>query len=80
MLALDGIFVLVTQHGLEYPHFYDRLYQLITPDTFAAKHRAQFFKLADVFLSSGVISAAAPAGRFIVAHAAALPIAVSSCQ
>lgn len=53
MLALNGIFILVTQHGLEYPVFYMRLYQLITADAFAAKHRAQFFKLADLFLSSG---------------------------
>lgn len=31
MLALHGIFTLVTKHGLEYPHFYGRLYQLLTP-------------------------------------------------
>ncbi len=53
MLALNGIFVLVTQHGLEYPAFYRRLYNLISEEAFAAKHRAQFFKLADLFLSSG---------------------------
>jgi hypothetical protein len=34
MLALHGIFLLVTRHGLEYPRFYARLYQLITPDAF----------------------------------------------
>lgn len=31
MLALHGIFILVTKHGLEYPHFYERLYRLLTP-------------------------------------------------
>ena len=31
MLALHGIFTLVTQHGLEYPHFYQRLYRLLSP-------------------------------------------------
>ena len=31
MLALHGIFTLVTKHGLEYPHFYPRLYRLLTP-------------------------------------------------
>lgn len=31
MLALHGIFTLVTKHGLEYPHFYRRLYNLLTP-------------------------------------------------
>lgn len=29
MLALNGIFTLVTRHGLEYPHFYARLYALL---------------------------------------------------
>ena len=29
MLALNGIFILVTRHGLEYPHFYARLYALL---------------------------------------------------
>jgi len=41
MLALQGIFILVTQHGLEYPAFYRRLYNLLNQDAFAAKHRAQ---------------------------------------
>jgi U3 small nucleolar RNA-associated protein 19 len=31
MLALHGIFTLVTKHGLEYPYFYCRLYNLLTP-------------------------------------------------
>lgn len=31
MLALHAIFVLVTKHGLEYPAFYARLYQLLQP-------------------------------------------------
>ena len=34
MLALNGIFVLVTQHGLEYPAFYARLYALLEPAAF----------------------------------------------
>lgn len=29
MLALNGLFTLVTKHGLEYPHFYVRLYALL---------------------------------------------------
>lgn len=41
ILALNGIFTLVTRHGLEYPAFYARLYSLLTQDAFAAKHRAQ---------------------------------------
>lgn len=53
MLALNGLFLLVTRHGLEYPGFYQRLYGLITAEAFVAKHRAQFFQLADIFLASG---------------------------
>jgi hypothetical protein len=34
MLALNSIFLLVTQHGLEYPRFYERLYGLLTPEVF----------------------------------------------
>lgn len=33
ILALHAIFVLVTKYGLEYPHFYARLYQLLQPDS-----------------------------------------------
>lgn len=57
MLALQGIFILVTQHGLEYPAFYRRLYNLLNQDAFAAKHRSQFFALADVFMSSPLVPA-----------------------
>ena len=39
MLALNGIFTLVTKHGLEYPAFYARLYGLITHAAFTNKHR-----------------------------------------
>lgn len=37
VLALNGIFVLVTRHGLEYPHFYARLYALLTPEVFQVR-------------------------------------------
>ncbi|MEW5302980.1 MAG: hypothetical protein WDW36_005713 [Sanguina aurantia] len=57
MLALNGLFVLVTQHGLEYPQFFSRLYQLLQPGSFTTKHRVTFFRLADLFLSSGLVPA-----------------------
>jgi len=38
MLALNGIFILVTRHGLEYPAFYERLYALLTADAFQVRH------------------------------------------
>jgi len=67
MLALNGIFILVTQHGLEYPKFYERLYGLFTPDIFLSRHRMRFFQLADIFLASPMVpayTAAAFAKRF----------------
>ncbi len=57
MLALNGIFILVTQHGLEYPKFYERLYGLLNEDVFISKHRVRFFKLADIFLASSMVPA-----------------------
>jgi U3 small nucleolar RNA-associated protein 19 len=67
MLALNGIFLLVTRHGLEYPRFYERLYGLLDGDAFRSRHRLRFFQLADVFLASGLVpayTAAAFAKRF----------------
>ncbi|KAL6760944.1 CBF/Mak21 family-domain-containing protein [Haematococcus lacustris] len=57
ILALNGIFLLVTQHRLEYPAFFQRLYNLLTVDAFAAKQRAQFFALVDIFLASPMVPA-----------------------
>jgi len=57
MLALHGIFILVTQHGLEYPDFYKRLYGLLQPTVLQLASRGRFFKLADVFLSSPMVPA-----------------------
>lgn len=57
MLALNGIFILVTQHGLEYPKFYERLYGLVTPDAFVSRNRQRFFQMADIFLASGLVPA-----------------------
>ncbi len=38
ILALHGIFTLVTKHGLEYPQFYRRLYNLLTPAALMVSH------------------------------------------
>jgi U3 small nucleolar RNA-associated protein 19 len=45
MLALDGLFLLMTQHGLEYTHFYTSLYKLLKPSLFYHKHRIRFLEL-----------------------------------
>ncbi|GMH40832.1 hypothetical protein BSKO_08736 [Bryopsis sp. KO-2023] len=57
VLALNGIFILVTRHGLEYPEFYKRLYGMLRPYVFHLKHRVKFWKLVDRFLASGHVPA-----------------------
>ncbi|KAL2099845.1 hypothetical protein ACEWY4_004239 [Coilia grayii] len=52
LLALNGLFVLMHQHNLEYPDFYNKLYNLLEPSVFHVKYRARFFHLANLFLSS----------------------------
>lgn len=52
LLALNGLFVLIHQHNLDYPDFYKKLYNLLEPSVFHVKYRARFFHLANVFLSS----------------------------
>mmetsp|Transcript_16956 Transcript_16956/g.32481 ORF Transcript_16956/g.32481 Transcript_16956/m.32481 type:complete len:595 (+) Transcript_16956:111-1895(+) len=67
ILSLNGIFVLVQHHGLEYPQFYDRLYSLLDAQAFHTRYRKRFFDLMDVFLKSPLLPAyigAAFAKRF----------------
>lgn len=45
VMALSSLFVLMTQYGLEYPNFYEKLYALLAPSIFMAKHRAKFFQV-----------------------------------
>ena len=45
LLALDGLFYLMTQHRLEYPQFYSQLYALLKPSLFYVKYRSRFFAL-----------------------------------
>nr|XP_057912575.1 nucleolar complex protein 4 homolog [Doryrhamphus excisus] len=52
LLALNGLFVLIHQHNLDYPDFYKKLYNLLDPSIFHVKYRARFFHLANLFLSS----------------------------
>ena len=51
ILALDGLFLLMTQHGLEYPNFYKQLYKLVTPALLYVKYRTRFFRLLSDSLS-----------------------------
>ncbi|AAS52092.2 ADR171Cp [Eremothecium gossypii ATCC 10895] len=52
LLALNGLFDLMRRHNLEYPNFYTKLYQLVTPDMMHTKYRSRFMRLIDLFLSS----------------------------
>lgn len=45
VMALSSLFILMTQHGLEYPNFYEKLYALLVPSIFLAKHRSKFFQV-----------------------------------
>ncbi|SCU83950.1 LAFA_0D06986g1_1 [Lachancea sp. 'fantastica'] len=57
LLALNGLFELMRRYNLEYPRFYSKLYQLVTPGLMHVKHRSRFLRLTDLFLSSTHISA-----------------------
>ncbi|XP_077219879.1 CCAAT-binding factor isoform X2 [Tasmannia lanceolata] len=57
VMALSSLFILMTQHGLEYPNFYEKLYALLVPAIFMAKHRAKFFQLLDSCLKSTLLPA-----------------------
>ena len=67
LLALKGLFVLMTQYNLEYPKFYPRLYNLLTAEALSGPNRASFAMEARRFLSSSGLPAyllAAFAKRF----------------
>ncbi|KAI9203164.1 CBF/Mak21 family-domain-containing protein [Polychytrium aggregatum] len=52
LLALNGLFTLIQEHGLDYPSFFPKLYALLDRNIMFAKHRSRFFRLLDLFLSS----------------------------
>uniref|UniRef100_A0A0D6R492 CCAAT-binding factor domain-containing protein n=1 Tax=Araucaria cunninghamii TaxID=56994 RepID=A0A0D6R492_ARACU len=57
VMALNSLFILITQHGLEYPDFYNKLYVLLEPSIFIAKYRSHFFELMDKCLKSPLLPA-----------------------
>ncbi|KIY71078.1 CBF-domain-containing protein [Cylindrobasidium torrendii FP15055 ss-10] len=52
LLALNALFSLMKEYNLDYPLFYTRLYAFLDRDLLHLKHRARFFRLAELFLSS----------------------------
>lgn len=65
ILALDGLFSLVTEHGLEYPEYYKQLYQLVTPTLFYVRYRTRFFRLLDRSISRNELLPAQTVAAFI---------------
>ena len=57
VLALEGIFVLMVDHGLEYPEFYNQLYSLLDPNCFSTRYRNQLFRLVDASMKSLMVPA-----------------------
>nr|XP_043634332.1 protein NUCLEOLAR COMPLEX ASSOCIATED 4 [Erigeron canadensis] len=57
VMALSSLFILMTEHGIEYPKLYEKLYALLEPSIFIAKHRAKFFQLLDSCLKSPLLPA-----------------------
>ncbi|KAI9098818.1 CBF/Mak21 family-domain-containing protein [Phlyctochytrium arcticum] len=52
LLALNGLFTLITEHNLDYPDFYTKLYALFDKNVLHVKYRSRFLRLVDLFLSS----------------------------
>ncbi|XP_050363990.1 protein NUCLEOLAR COMPLEX ASSOCIATED 4 isoform X1 [Argentina anserina] len=57
VMALSSLFIIMTKYGLEYPNFYEKLYALLIPSIFMAKHRSKFFQLLDSCLKSPLLPA-----------------------
>lgn len=51
VMALDGLFILITEYGLEYPNFYKQLYRLVSSRVLYAKYRTRFFSLLNKCLA-----------------------------
>jgi U3 small nucleolar RNA-associated protein 19 len=52
LLALSGLFVLISRHNLDYPSFFPKLYRLCRPYVFHTKYASRFCRLVDLFLTS----------------------------
>jgi U3 small nucleolar RNA-associated protein 19 len=57
VMVLNSLFILITQHGLEYPDFYNKLYTLLEPSIFMTKYRSRLFELLDTCLKSPLLPA-----------------------
>lgn len=58
LLALSGLYYLISERNLDYPSFYDKLYSLLDNTLLHSKYRSRFFRLLDTFMSSTHLPAA----------------------
>ena len=58
LLALSGMYEMMTEYNLDYPSFYAKLYSLLDESLLHSAHRSRFFRLLDKFLSSSHLPAA----------------------
>lgn len=58
LLALSGIFHLMTKRNIDYPGFYTKLYSLLDEHVMHSKHRSRFYRLLNQFMSSTHLPAA----------------------
>jgi U3 small nucleolar RNA-associated protein 19 len=58
LLALSGLYYLISEKNLDYPSFYLKLYSLLDESLLHSKHRSRFFRLLDTFMSSTHLPAA----------------------
>jgi hypothetical protein len=52
VLALESLFTLIAKHNLDYPHFFDSLYNLCTLNVLNAKYANKYMKLLHMALRS----------------------------
>jgi U3 small nucleolar RNA-associated protein 19 len=57
-LALSGLFYMIQEKNLDCPSFYNKLYSLLDAKILHSRHRSQFLRLLDTFLSSTHLPAA----------------------
>ena len=58
LLALSGLYELMTKYNFDYPSFYPKLYSLLDQTLLYSAHRSQSFRLLNEFLASSHLPAA----------------------
>jgi U3 small nucleolar RNA-associated protein 19 len=58
LLALNGLFHLISTKNLDYPNFFSKLYALLDRNLMHVRYRSRFFRQLDIFLASTHLPAA----------------------